>query len=72
MVKVKINIKPIETETDPSIKIYQVTIEREPDCGSPSVWQETFGSKELTEAFLKGVKSAFSFFDMFPVIPPIP
>lgn len=55
---------------DPAIPIYKITIR---DEAKRSVWEETYGSKELAEAFLKGAKAAFSFTEVgFIEIPALP
>ena len=55
MSEIKINAE-IETVGDPKISIYKVTIEK-----GNGIWEETYGSKEITEAFLQGLRAAFSF-----------
>ncbi|MGB2762209.1 MAG: hypothetical protein WBC21_01560 [Minisyncoccales bacterium] len=72
MTEIKINIKPVKVG-DPEIIVYEISIQREGNGEIPSVWPETLGSKELTEAFLTGVKAAFSFTEVgFVEIPAIP
>ena len=70
MPKIKIEIKPIRVESDPSIVVYETIIR---DEERQTAWHETLGSKELLEAFLKGVKAAFSFTEIGSVeIPELP
>lgn len=57
------------TVGDPPIKIYYAEIV---DRKSESSWEEAFGTKELTEVFLKGARAAFSFVNYNLNIPSIP
>ncbi len=53
--KGKIEIEFLEVPTDPPVKIYHVEIHD--DTGS---WNETFGSLELLNAFLRGLSAGAS------------
>lgn len=48
----KIIVKTILTRTSPVIEIFEARVEDE-----KSEWRETFGSKELLAAFVKGVRA---------------
>lgn len=61
---VKIDLKPVEVDSDPPITVYEVVI-----SDGKSEWRETFGSGELIKAFLFGVKAAFSFTEYRVEIP---
>jgi len=50
--------------------IFKIVIVDEEKNG---IWEETYGSSELAEAFLQGLRAAFSFTDVsLANIPPIP
>ena len=69
MAKIRIEIKAIRVESDPTIVVYETIIH---DEEKKAVWHETY-PKELLKAFLKGVEAAFSFTEVgFIEIPPIP
>jgi hypothetical protein len=54
--------------TEPEITVYKVALEDE-----NSLWEESFASKEVLKAFLKGVKAALSFTNTgCAITPPIP
>jgi len=68
MAEITIDIKPVKVGNDPSITIFHVTIRSE-----RGIWTESWGSRELLEAFLQGVKAALSFTEVGHIeIPPIP
>lgn len=48
----KIIVKTLLTGTSPVIEIFEIRVEDE-----KSEWRETFGTKELLVAFVKGVKA---------------
>lgn len=69
MAKIKIEVET-QKVGNPAISISKITIT---DQEGRSIWEETYGSRELAEAFLRGVKAAFSFTAVgFINIPPIP
>jgi len=53
---VEVTITPNEVGEDPSIVIFHVSIEdtREGDQG---IWTDTFGSKDLLNAYLRGIEA---------------
>ena len=64
--EIKIDIE-IEIVGDPKIPIYKITIEK-----NRGTWEETLGSKEIAEAFLQGLRAAFSFTEVgFITVPSI-
>jgi len=66
MEKIEMEINPIKVNTERSIVVYEVTIE-----SRGGIWTETWGTKDLLEAFLQGVKAALSFTEVKTVgIPP--
>jgi hypothetical protein len=73
MEKIEIEIKAIRVESDPSIVVYETIIHNKE---KQATWHETWGSKELTEAFLKGVEAAFALTEVglikIPSIPEFP
>ena len=69
MPKMEIEIKAIGVESDPYIIVYETIVR---DEEGQAVWNETWGSKELLKAFLRGVEAAFSFTEILVKIPPIP
>lgn len=46
-------VQPLTVGDDPEIEIYHVELSHE-----GGMWTETFGSKELLDAFLKGLRAA--------------
>jgi len=52
--KIKAEVKPLRVGT-PQIMVYEVELEDETGC-----WSETFGTRDLLNAFLKGVQAASS------------
>jgi hypothetical protein len=52
-IKIKAETKEVG---DPAIPIFKITVE-----SGNGIWEETYGSRELVDAFLKGLQAAFSF-----------
>lgn len=63
----KITIKSIEVGQDPSITIYEVELQSE-----SGIWRETYGTRELVEAFLRGVKAAYGINQELITTPDLP
>ena len=57
MANIKIEVR-VEGVGDPKIPIYEIKVWDEE--GEKGVWNETYGSEELAQAFLKGLEAAFS------------
>jgi len=49
-------IKPVETKTDPAIRVYCVEL----TADKAGAWRETFGSREALEAFIRGLQAGAS------------
>lgn len=65
--RVKIIITPVRIREgiEGQIVVYDVAL-----TGGKSSWQETFGTKQLTETFLRGVEAGASMFANRVVITP--
>ena len=58
-IKIKVKIEKAgdpKKVGDPEIWIYKITVR-----DAKGIWKETYGSKEIAEAFLRGLKAAFNF-----------
>lgn len=55
--KLLIEVQEVEVQTDPRINVYNIALTRQ--GGS---WQETFGSPDLANKFLRGVTAGASLF----------
>jgi len=67
MENIRIKVE-VEWAGDPKIPIYKIILR-----GEESIWEETYGSKEVAKAFLRGVEATFSFTEGGLIkIPPLP
>lgn len=64
--EIEITIQKSKTG-DPAIFIWRVELRH-----GNGIWPETYGSKELLEAYLRGVKASLFFTDYQAQIPPTP
>ncbi|MDP3685325.1 MAG: hypothetical protein Q8R32_00670 [bacterium] len=53
----EIEIKPVKVETEPPVFVWQVHLE---NASKNASWAETLATRELLEAFLRGMEAAAS------------